>query len=502
MPALLYRNLPLDLIEALTYGREWQLGYDKLPPLPWWLVETAYRLFGHDAAYYALGQLSVVTAYALVWTTARSLIGARAALIAILIIDGLHYFHFTAAKFNHDVVQLPLWALAGYSFHAALRRSSTLSWVLLGLAIGLAVWAKYFVVVLAAPLVLFLLIDPEARKSLAQPGPWIGAVVAVIAMAPHVVWLVQNDFVPLAHVNMRAAPSHGPVDHLWHPAVFAAGQLFFLLPALLIAVPLIWPRRTATPGVPSVDGFDRRIVSLLAFGPVATVLALSLVSGRGTIAMWGYPLWLFLGLWIVLFSASQFEWPRARRIVVAWAGVFTVFILAFVADYAILPGIDHRSRAVLFPGERLASELTHRFHDATGQPLAYVIGSMWDGGNVAHYSPEQPHPRVLIDGSPARTPWIDPSDIRTKGAIVVWTDKDASTLPANFAAVAANAEIGTPFGLQFARTGKSVRVGWAIIRPKNSTLPTQEPAQPVQRSERDHPGETIHQKLGYNAARF
>ena len=39
LPALLYPNLPLDLIEALTYGREWQLGYDKLPPLPWWLVE-------------------------------------------------------------------------------------------------------------------------------------------------------------------------------------------------------------------------------------------------------------------------------------------------------------------------------------------------------------------------------------------------------------------------------------------------------------------------------
>jgi lauroyl/myristoyl acyltransferase len=33
---LLYRNLPPHVIEALTYGREWQLSYDKLPPLPWW----------------------------------------------------------------------------------------------------------------------------------------------------------------------------------------------------------------------------------------------------------------------------------------------------------------------------------------------------------------------------------------------------------------------------------------------------------------------------------
>ena len=63
LPTLLYPNLPLDLIEALTYGREWQLGYDKLPPLPWWLVEIAYRLVGHDFAYYLLAQMAVVAAF-------------------------------------------------------------------------------------------------------------------------------------------------------------------------------------------------------------------------------------------------------------------------------------------------------------------------------------------------------------------------------------------------------------------------------------------------------
>src|SRR6266853_3301521 len=114
LPFTLYPNLPLDLIEALTYGREWQLGYDKLPPLPWWLVEIAYRTVGHDVAYYVLAQVAVVLAFVAVWLTARELVGAVGALVAVLVLDGLHYFHFTAAKFNHDVIQLPLWALAGY----------------------------------------------------------------------------------------------------------------------------------------------------------------------------------------------------------------------------------------------------------------------------------------------------------------------------------------------------------------------------------------------------
>src|SRR5579862_4747239 len=95
LPTLLYANLPLDLIEAVTYGREWQLGYDKLPPLPWWLVEVAYRAFGTDAVYYALAQVAVLIAFVAVFMTALPLVGPRRALIAILIIDGLHYFQFT-----------------------------------------------------------------------------------------------------------------------------------------------------------------------------------------------------------------------------------------------------------------------------------------------------------------------------------------------------------------------------------------------------------------------
>ena len=71
LPALLYPNLPLDLIEALTYGREWQLGYDKLPPLPWWLVEVVHRAIGIDVAYYAMAQIAVVLAFVAVWLTAR-----------------------------------------------------------------------------------------------------------------------------------------------------------------------------------------------------------------------------------------------------------------------------------------------------------------------------------------------------------------------------------------------------------------------------------------------
>ena len=424
-------------------------------------------MFGVDTAYYALAQAVVVIAFVLVWKTARPLVGALGALVAILIIDGMHYFNFTAAKFNHDVIQLPFWALAGFAFHAGLRRGGIGYWALLGAALGCALWAKYFVAVLVAPLVLFMLLDREARRRLASPGPWVAAAVALAIMAPHLVWLVQNDFLPFHYAEARALPVRGPLDHLLHPFQFLGGQFFFLLPALVIAAPLFWPpNKNKNAPSAAADAFDRRIVTLLAFGPALTVFALSLITGRGTVTMWGYPLWLFLGLWIVMFAPAALDRVRLVRIGAFWAAVFTILAIAFIADYTVLPRIDHRYRSAFYPGSALAAAVTQRFEAATGRKPAYIIASMWNGGNVAHYSGLHPQPRVLIDGLPRRAPWIDLADLRARGAVVVWTDGDLNSLPESFAAVAAGAEIGAPFALPFRRGEHVLRVGWAVLHPQ------------------------------------
>jgi Dolichyl-phosphate-mannose-protein mannosyltransferase len=336
-------------------------------------------------------------------------------------------------------------------------------WLLLGIAVGISLWAKYFVVVLAVPFALFLLFDRDARKALATPGPWVALAVALAIMTPHLIWLVQNDFLPFAYAEARAKPSRGLLDHVLHPAAFVIGQLVFMLPALLIAAVLAWPRPKEKAAA-AADAFDRRIVMLLAFGPAAAVLLLTIATGRGTIAMWGYPLWLFLGLWIVLAVPSAIEPARMARVVTTWAVVFFVFAAVFFTSYEIMPRYDHRYRAVHYPGNRLGEELARRYRAATGRPLTYVIGTMWDGGNVAHYAAEQP--RVLIDGIPRRAPWIDLGDLRSKGGVVVWTDGDPNVMPVAYRSIAGDAQVQPPFTLPFRRGDHVLTVGWAILRPQ------------------------------------
>jgi 4-amino-4-deoxy-L-arabinose transferase-like glycosyltransferase len=478
LPTLYFINLPLDLIEGLLYGREWQWGYDKLPPLPWWMLEATYRLFGPDLFFYALSQATVVAAFALIWVMARQLVGPIGALVAILLIDGMHYFTFTAPKFNHDVIQLPFWAMTGVAYWAAMRRGRTVHWALLGFSLGMAFWAKYFVLVQAVPLVLFTLFDRDARKTLATPGPWLAIIVAFTVMAPHLVWLVQNDFLPFGYAEARAVQFKKPIDYLVKPAGFLLSQLGFLLPSLLIAAPYLRNDVRAPETAEKselellADRFDRRIVTLLAFGPAGMIVLLSLLTGRNAVSLWGYPLWLFLGLWTVL-SARLLERVTLWRIVFLWGVIFIGTAITFVIDYGVSQRFIPHYSAVVYPGDKLGAEISRRFREHTGRPLAYVIGPMWEGGNVAHYAPE--HPRVLVDGVPQRTPWIDLDDVRARGAIVVWPvgntpdDKSAEMLPVPYRAIANGAQIQPSLTLPMHLGAGSRRIGWAVLQPQSPT---------------------------------
>jgi Dolichyl-phosphate-mannose-protein mannosyltransferase len=300
----------------------------------------------------------------------------------------------------------------------ALRRHEMVNWVLLGIAAGLAVWAKYFVVVLALPLSLFLLFDRDARKRLATPGPYVALLVALLIVLPHLFWLIQHDYAPFQYVDVKWQPFRGQSDRIVYPARFLVEQLWYLLPMALIASPLFLPKGKAI--ADTTTGFDRRIVTLLAFVPAATLAIISAVTGRGPQTMWGYPLWLFLGLWCVTVSATVLDYPRLTRVVSLWMSVFVAFGIAYVANYWAIPIFKpgyNASFQGFMPGRELAAQVVERYRKLTGQTPPYVIGSMWIGGIVSHYTPGRP--RVLLDGNPELAPWIDISDLRSKGAVVV-----------------------------------------------------------------------------------
>src|SRR3954462_876059 len=87
LPALLSHNLQLDLVEDLALGKEWQLGYWKHPPLPWWLAGLVVRPTRGARAVHALGPLAAVICFWGVWLLAREVVGEFEGLLAVLILE-------------------------------------------------------------------------------------------------------------------------------------------------------------------------------------------------------------------------------------------------------------------------------------------------------------------------------------------------------------------------------------------------------------------------------
>jgi 4-amino-4-deoxy-L-arabinose transferase-like glycosyltransferase len=463
LPILVTPNLQLDLVEDLALGKEWQLGYWKHPPLPWWLADALYRATGDLDAIYLLGPLAAVVCFYGVWLLAREMVGAFEALIAVLVLEGIHFYNFSVVKFAHDQMQLPFWAFTALFFHRALARGRMLEWALAGALLAGAFWAKYAAFALAATLGLFLLIDPTARKTWRTPGPYVMAAAFLMVIAPNAWWLVTHDFMPFHYVDDRAREAAHWYQWLVYPLQWTGSQLQFLAPAIALLALLYSPadlsglaavrsllplprgERAGVTGSRSVisapspphpnplpggereqavpactTAFDRRYVTALALGPFAITTIIFAVLGRLPVAMWGYPLWSFVPLALLMWLPPSREPRRLRWFAAGFLVVFFGLPLIYAAVELGEPFVRDRPKATQFPGEVMAEIITREWRDAYGTPLIYAGGTEFAVNNLAVYSPDHPH--VVVHGDPKLSPWIDMADLHRRGGVLVWEE--------------------------------------------------------------------------------
>jgi hypothetical protein len=451
LPLLLCPNLQLDLVEDLAMGKEWQLGYWKHPPLPWWIADFIYRLVGDVDAVYVLGPLAAVICFYGVWLLAREVVGEFEGLLAVLILEGIHFYNFSVVKFAHDQMQLPFWAFTGLYFYRAVVRGRALHWILAGIMLAGAFWSKYAAFALAVTLGLFLLVDPIARRAWRTPGPYLMGLAFAIVIAPNAWWLVQHDFLPFDYVDVRAQMSVHWYDYIAFPLRWVGSQVLFLLPAIELLV-LLYGRDVCRHAAPDdTAAFARRTVTVLAVGPFVVTTLIAAVLGRLAIAMWGYPLWSFAPLAALMWAGPVTEARRLRWFAAGFIAVFAGFPAIYAVVEPLEPFVRDRPKATQFPGRLLAETITREWRQKTGQPLVYVGGAEVGPGpgefaanNVAVYSPDRPH--VVVHGNLALSPWIEPADLDRRGAVLIWASASPA-LPDNVRQAYPHAQLQPPLVL-------------------------------------------------------
>ena len=406
----------LDVAEMLAWGQEWQLGYYKHPPLPAWLAEVGRLVTGEPIwGPMLISQLCVALTYLFVFLLGRRLLGARDAFLGTALLTGVFYFSWPTPEFNHNVIQMPLWAAVFYLFSLIADNPKRLiPWLWLGVAAGLGVYMKYSVGILYAVLGLWLLVDRQMRVALISPAPWIGGLVAVAVALPHLLWLVEAEFLPLVYAQNRSAGADtGP----WRPLGFLitqwADHLPMLVPLLLALLPWrrITNRQSAEPSV-------IRFLAIATLAPVMLTVIIAIIAGIGLKDMWGAPMFTTSGLLAVAVLRERLTDTAARRMLCGCFALLIVLPIAYAAQVPVARALDRKPPRNGWPMAEITARLTEVWRNETRAPLEIVGGNIWLAGLVSAGSVDRPS--VRFENEAAYSPWISADDLETYGLLLLW----------------------------------------------------------------------------------
>ena len=416
LPSLYIGNVPIDVAENVAWGQEFSCGYDKNPYFGAWLTAAVFRVCPHDWIFYLMSQLAVFlglsSAYLLTWETTRSRSAAFLAGVSTMLIP---FFSHSANEFNDDVMSIALWGLTALWFYRAVRNGTVGQWLAAGCFAGLALMTKYLAGALLLPLGILLFATREGRAGWKKPGLYLGAAVFLLLTVPNIVWLFKHDFVAVNYAFDRAGFDEGIGwrDHLVHPAELLRD--FFCRLILPAAAILLFRRSKRLSG----DGFGRVYLWCAGAGPFVLSLVFSLATGGDVLTSWLTPYFVF-SMPLLVMEYRPVPEKRPLRI---FAGVFcTAAVLTTVAfGYEYLykrPYLKDGVSYNVYPGRRLAEELTRRWRARFHCPAPYVIGGRTASCYMNYYSPDRP--RAFFSHDTALAPSIDPADVAKRGAVAIW----------------------------------------------------------------------------------
>ncbi|QEA12996.1 glycosyltransferase family 39 protein [Comamonas flocculans] len=417
LPPLLIDSLPLDVTESLTWGREWQWGYYKHPPLAPWVLHVFHMLLGKTGPF-LLSQLCIALTLWLVWRTALRVMDRERAFLAAALTMAVAYYTRPALEFNHNIAQMPLWAALGYSLLAALQDGRRRDWLLWGLCAGLGMLTKYSVAILLAVQGLYLLF--ARRQVFSQPGPYLAALVGLAVFAPHLYWLWQTDWLPMAYASARAEAT--TAHPRWAALGFLGTQVLNHLPLAVIALLALSGARRA--GAAQWRWHCRwpGYVLTLALGSGVLVTLLGVVTGARLRGMWGVPMWAFSAM--LLMALWPQSWlaparPRLLRGLALW-----LVSVSVLSGLALAYGAQWRQRPARtdWPQAALAQNAQRTWQKLSHCPLDVVAGDDWLSGLVA--ATRASGPSVLIGGDARLSPWVTPERLRTRGGLWLWQTGD------------------------------------------------------------------------------
>ncbi len=207
IPILTRNVIPFDMVENLYWGKEWQLGYEKHPPLFAWISQVFFKLsFSVPESLYILTQLNLLTGLLFIFKISQLIYNDKTKSYAAVFI-----FMSSAAailgneKFNATTILFSLLPAVFYYFLKMVKFGRKKDAVLVGLLASLAFIGKYISLLFFGCMGLFLLINSNGRKLFKTPLPYIAIAIFLLGISWHIYWILCNDFVTVQYALEKSA---------------------------------------------------------------------------------------------------------------------------------------------------------------------------------------------------------------------------------------------------------------------------------------------------------
>ncbi|MDR3685058.1 MAG: glycosyltransferase family 39 protein, partial [Geothrix sp.] len=437
---LLYLGLPSLLEEEAYYWNYAQhpaMGYLDHPPMVAVLIRIGTQLF-------ATSEFGVRSMSLVCWMTTagfcsaltRSLYGRLAGFGAVLLVSVMPVFFFTGMMMTPDAPLTACWAGLLYFLFRALLLSSPRAWLGVGICLGLGMFSKYTIVLLGPGIVLFMLIDPQSRRWLIRPGPYLAVLIALLLFSPVIFWNSQHNWASFVFQGERRVKEIAEFStHI------LLGQILLLLtPAGLLGLAAFCLQGRSLP-LSRPEGEEGRVhlfFLLLLAAPLAVFTCFSL--SKEVQLNWTGPLWLalipFLAASLTARGPAFVRWC-ARLWPATAVGLLLLFGL-FLQYYSLgLPGVPTASRPFLSGWEEMARTVDQIVADEqqkTGKrPLVVGMDKYRLASGLAFY-------RTRDAGAPGRGEtlswsifdlpglmyayWFEPAMLQGRDLLLVATSRD------------------------------------------------------------------------------
>ena len=151
-------------------------------------------------------------------------------------------------------------------------------------------------------------------------------------------------------------PTHW-YDHIVNPLLFAVAQFGDIAAALLALALLAWRRPgepVAMSGPTPLPPEQRAYLATITWAPVGLAVAASVILGLQLKDMWGYPMWCFIGLFLMAEVVGPITGEGQRRFAVAWLAILVIVPVVFTVQQTIGGRFLRKPMRGQFPGRELA----------------------------------------------------------------------------------------------------------------------------------------------------